>query len=99
MVRVLILEIFKFFPAASALVMPPESREDVRLSQPVAGPAGAKGQNGEEDRKLDAHFVTPHVRRAKSATGPSALIASQIDWRSQSVSWWFISRTSCGWWF
>jgi hypothetical protein len=43
--------------------------------------------------------VTPHVRRAKSATGPSALIASQMDWSSQRVSWWFISRTSCGWWF
>jgi hypothetical protein len=37
--------------------------------------------------------VTPHVRRAKIATGPSALIASQIDWRSQSVSWWFISTS------
>ena len=73
--------------------MPTKPRKDVRLSQPVARIAGAEREEGEEDRKLDAHFVTPHVRRAKIATGPSALIASQIDWRSQSVSWWFISTS------
>ena len=86
-VRMLILEIFKFFPTASALVVPPESRENVRLPQPVAGVAGAEREKGEEDRKFDAHLVTPHVKSAKSATGPKALIASQIDWRSQRDSW------------
>ena len=73
--------------------MPPKSREDVRLSQPVARIAGAERENGEEDRKLNAHFVTPHVRSASATAGESALIASQIDWNSQSVSWWVISTS------
>ena len=67
--------------------MPPESRKDVRLSQPVAGVAGAEGQNGDGNGQPRAHFVTPHVINANAATGPSALIASQIDWSSQRDSW------------
>ena len=99
MVRVLILEIFKFFPSASALVMAPESGKDVRLSEAIAGPAGAEREEGEEDRKFDAHFVTPHVSSAKSATGERALNASQQDWSSQRDSWWLIWMPSGGWWF
>ena len=98
-VRMLILEIFKFFPSASALVMPPVSRKDVRLSQPVAGPAGAEREEGEEDGELDAHLVTPHVSSARATTGDRALNASQQDWSSHRVSWWLIWMPSGGWWF
>jgi len=66
--------------------MPPESCENVRLSQPIAGVAGAEGQNGERQSKLCAHFATPHVIASIAANGPRALIASQIDWSSQRDS-------------
>ena len=78
--------------------MPTKPLKDVRLPQPVARIAGAEREKGDDDGEFRAHFVTPHVRRAKSATGPSALIASQIDWSSQRVSWWFICPSG-GWWF
>ena len=82
----LVLEIFKFFPAASALVMPPKPREDVSLSEAIARIAGAEGQNGESQGEFRAHFVTPHVIASIAASGPSALIASQMDWSSQRDS-------------
>ena len=66
--------------------MPPESRENFRLSQPVAGVARAEREEGENDRKFDAHLVTPHVIASIAATGPRALIASQQDWSSQRDS-------------
>ena len=67
--------------------MAPKSRENVRLPQPVAGVARTEREKGDSDGQSRTHFVTPHVKSAKSATGPKALIASQIDWRSQRDSW------------
>ena len=59
--------------------MPPESRENVRLPQPVAGEARTEGEKGDSDGQSRTHFVTPHVISANAATGPSALNASQTD--------------------
>ena len=67
--------------------MPPESGKDVRLSEAIAGPAGAEREEGESDGEFRAHLVTPHVMSASATTGERALIASQIDWSSQRVSW------------
>ena len=69
--------------------MPTKPLKDVRLPQPVARIAGTQRQNGDDDGEFRAHFapsVQAHVIANSTAIGPSALNASQIDWRSQRDS-------------
>ncbi len=76
--------------------MPPESREDVRLPEPVARIARAEREEGEEGGEFHAHLapsVQAHVMANSTATGPNALTASMHDCKSQMVSWWFISTS------